>query len=265
VPGSVQPAVPPVTAGVDSGRTWVIAGLNAGQTYSVSFFRWNSAFTHWSRSSVTFVVGTSSHDAVGATATPVVVYGSRPTVTATVSRVVSGSTSSTPLAGVPVELWSRTAPSATWVRIATGTTAATGKASFLRPTILATTAYQVRLAPQGYLYPAVVSSAAVTTALRPVLTASFAATTRVLAKSVKVRTKTYVYALVSPHRVTTVQLQRYVGGVWKAVSTVRTASTGLAAFSYRPTARGKQALRVVVVAGPSWTSAVSSGLRLVVS
>ncbi len=257
VEGATSPAPSGLGTGVDSGRTWYAANLIAGHTYTVAFFRWNTALTHVTRTTATFVAGTSSHDVASVIAPPSVAYAARASVSTVVARAVTGSTATSRSAGVPVELWTRPAPSTTWVLAATGTTDANGAASWPRPALAATTSYQVRVPAQGYTFPAVIASPVTTTVVHSTITASLASTSALSARSVRVKTKTVLYVHVAPRQVRTVQVQRYTSGAWRTILTTRTTSTGYVGYTYIPTARGTVSLRVVCLATSATAASIS--------
>jgi hypothetical protein len=146
------------------------------------------------------------------------------------------------------------------VRAATATTDATGGASWARPALGATTAYQVRIPAQGYMFPTVTASRTATTVVRSVIAASLSSTTTLLGRTVHVKTRAPIYVHVAPRQVRTIQVQRYVGGTWKTILTTRTNTLGYAAYSFIPTARGSVALRVVSSATASTAASVSRTL-----
>jgi hypothetical protein len=249
VAGTSPPPVPAPYGGVSSGRVWVASGLTPGHTYTAAFYRWSADSTHYTPTTVTFVAGSSSSDSISVLAPSTVGYAARPVVRAVVRRVATGSgLGSAPLPLMPVELWRRTLPSTTWVKVGSATTGADGSASWTAPVVGGTTSYQVRVPAQGYMYPAVGASSAATVRVRPIVGASLSATATLTSRSVRVRTAVPVTVRVAPHRVTTYWVQRYVSGRWSTVRVATTSSLGVATYRFTPTVRGTSLLRVVTLA-----------------
>jgi hypothetical protein len=262
VPGAVPPATPPPGyAGVNSGSTFYLDTPEVGAPYSVSVFRWNADYTRYSRTSATFTAGTSSADAVALSAPGVVPYGSKPVLTATVTRVVTG-TPATAVAGVPTQLWAKVNGAATYQQVATGTTDASGHARWTRPAATAGTTYQVRVPAQGYVYPQIATSTARLVAVQPRLTASLSATRTLTTVTVRHGVTVRLTVRVIPAKVTTLRLQRYTGGAWHTLSSPRTDRYGHLTASYRPASRGTFRLRLVDPATTTTLAATSATLTI---
>ncbi|HET7901386.1 MAG TPA: hypothetical protein VFL59_09375, partial [Candidatus Nanopelagicales bacterium] len=250
VAGTAPPATPaPPYGGLLSGRTWIAYNLVPGQTYTAAFYRWSSDSTHYTPTTVTFVAGTSSSDSATLIAPTTAAYAARPVIKVAVRRAVSsGTVGAASLAGMPVELWRRAAPSTTWVKIGTSTTGADGTASWTPSALGATSTFMALIPAQGYMYPSVVGSKAVVVGVRPIERASLSSSSTLLARSVRVGSTVPVTIRLAPRRTMVAWVQRYLSGRWRTVLITRTSSLGVLSYAFRPTSRGTTLLRVVTPA-----------------
>ena len=262
VEGTAPPAPVQPNGGIDTARTWTVIGLVPGRTYTARFFVWNATRTTFTPTDVTFAAGTSAKDEVSATATAAVEWGRSSTVSASVTRAVTGSAARPAQAFVPVELWKRVAPSTVWVRSATGTTDAAGRAGWTVPSLGATTTFQVRVPAQGAVGSVVASSPVRATSVRPRVTRSLSSSSAMTVKKVKRGKKATLYVTALPKRVSTVLIQRLVSGTWKTVATRSTSSSGTLAWSLRTTKKGSIYLRAVVSATATTTATTTGSVRI---
>ncbi|HVF03650.1 MAG TPA: hypothetical protein VNA20_02300 [Frankiaceae bacterium] len=244
-PASPTSGVAPSSAGATS-ASW--GSPQWGAKYHVAVFTTDAAGNTGAAATAAFVPLRPATLTLTRSASTVV-YGARVTLSGRLTDTRTGAA----LGGQRVELWRRAKGTTTFAFRAAATTTSNGRVAFSELPA-AHMEYRLRHPASAVAAASSTVSAVLVRAKVPVTPSSATA---------RRGTAVHLYASVAPkHAGVPLTLQRYSGGVWRTVTTVKTATTGSVRFTVAPTAAGTYYYRVRFAGDAHHLGANSSTVRV---